>query len=80
MLASTALVFLMVPGLALLMVMTFGSAALICGAISDRVKFGAWMTFTGALTNPLTLLLGRFDSTGTQGFVKMKPRPACPVL
>ncbi|MEU9456879.1 ammonium transporter [Streptomyces sp. NPDC048277] len=47
------------------------TAALICGAISDRIKFGAWMTFTGIWVTlvylPVAHWVFAFDGKGVVG-------------
>ncbi|WP_326731709.1 ammonium transporter [Streptomyces phaeochromogenes] len=47
------------------------TAALICGAISDRIKFGAWMVFTGIWVTvvylPVAHWVFAFDSEGVVG-------------
>ncbi|WP_427917924.1 ammonium transporter [Streptomyces sp. cg40] len=47
------------------------TAALICGAISDRIKFGAWMAFTGIWVTvvylPVAHWVFAFDGKGVTG-------------
>ncbi|MFD4604962.1 ammonium transporter [Streptomyces sp. NPDC058464] len=47
------------------------TAALICGAISDRIKFGSWMTFTGIWVTlvylPVAHWVFAFDGKGVVG-------------